>query len=70
MDSNTAIESVHINRLSVLSRLNLEKYRGSLSLGTKETVRNNKLSELSRHLYSKFEFNGNWSVLKITDELH
>ena len=50
MDSNRAIESVHINRLSVLSRLNLEKYRGSLSLGTKETVRNNKLSELSRHL--------------------
>ena len=51
MDTKGAIQSVYINGLSVLSRLNLEEdCKGFLSPGTKQTVHNNKLPELSGHL--------------------
>ena len=45
MGTKGAIEGVHINSLSVLSRLNLE--RAFFSPGTKQTVPNNGFFELS-----------------------
>ena len=49
MNTEGAIESVHTNGLSVLSRLNLEEKicEGLLSPNTKQTVPNNKVSVLS-----------------------
>ena len=44
MDSEGAVERVCINGVSVLSGLNLEKYKSFLSSGTKQTVLNNKVS--------------------------
>ena len=50
MDTEMAIKSVHINKVSVLhvlSRLNLEKmYKGFLSPRTTQSVRNNEESVL------------------------
>ena len=45
-DTKGAIESVRIEGVSVLSRLNLEK-KGFLSTRTKQTVYNNEVSILS-----------------------
>ena len=45
-DTKGAIESVRIEGVSVLSRLNLEK-KGFLSTRTKQTVHNNEVSILS-----------------------
>lgn len=40
MDTEGAIENVHINGVSVLNRWNLEKCKGFLYPGTKQTVCN------------------------------
>ena len=45
-DPYRAIESVHINRVSI-NGLNLEKMQEFLSPGTKKTVHNNEVSILS-----------------------
>ena len=50
MDTERAIESVGINRVSVLSGLKLEKMKGFSSPGTKQTVCNNQVYVLSRCL--------------------
>ena len=51
-DSEGGIESVRINGVSVLSGLNLEKmFNGFLFSGTKQPVRKNEVSELSRCPY-------------------
>ena len=47
MDTEGAIESVRsVNGVSVLTGLNLEKCKGFLSPGAKQTVRNNEVSVL------------------------
>ena len=44
--SEGAMENVCIDGVSLLSGFNLEKFKGFLSPGTKQTVRNNEVSVL------------------------
>ena len=47
MDTEGVIERIHINKVFVLSGLNLEKSEGFLFPGTRKTIHNNKMSVLS-----------------------